>query len=219
VDVVVPYAATRPKTRLASVLDASERRAFSRAMLDDVLTSLTATHVDGERLRPTVLATAPVDADVPVTVDQRPLTEAVNAVLSARRPTGDDPVAIVMSDLALATPESFERLCSAPGDVVVAPGLGGGTNCLVVRHPEFRVDYHGASYCDHLERAADVDASVTDVDSRRLAVDVDEPGDLAEVLIHGDGPARDWLRDAGFELDTSEGRVGVTRDGVVVEAD
>lgn len=212
-EVVVPFASTRPKTRLSGVLRADERRAFARAMLDDVLTSLAAVRLDGERLRPRVLSTAPVAVDVPVTVDERPLTPAVNDALRANRPTADNPLAVVMSDLALATPRSISRLCSAQGDVVIAAGLGGGTNALVVRHPEFRVDYHGASYLDHLRAAREVGASVRDHDSRRLAVDVDEPSDLAEVLLHSDGASRDWLVDAGFELAVDDGRVGVDRSG------
>lgn len=210
-EVVVPFAAARPKTRLSSVMDADERRAFARAMLADVLDSLRAVRLDGERPRARVLATAPVDVDVPVTVDERPLTDAVNAALDAHEATPDDPLAVVMSDLALATPRTLARLFAASGDVVVAAGLGGGTNALVVRHPEFRVDYHGASYLDHLRAAREVGASVRDHDSRRLAVDVDEPADLAEVLLHGDGASRDWLVDAGFELAVDDGRVGVAR--------
>lgn len=218
-EVVVPFASTRPKTRLSGVLSPDERRAFARAMLDDVLTSLAAVRLDGERLRPRVLSTAPVAVDVPVTVDERPLTPAVNDVLRATRPTADHPLVVVMSDLALATPRSIERLCSAQGDVVIAAGLGGGTNALVIRHPEFRVDYHGASYCDHRRAAREVGATFEEVDSRRLATDVDEPGDLAEVLVHGYGPARDWLIDAGFELAVDDGRVGVRRTGVGADTD
>jgi len=97
------------------------------------------------------------------------------------------------------------------GDLVVAPGRGGGTNALVVRHPDFRTDYHGASYRDHLRAAHELGASVREFDSHRLATDVDEPADLAELLLHGDGRATDWLRDAGFELATTDGRVGVER--------
>jgi 2-phospho-L-lactate guanylyltransferase len=45
----------------------------------------------------------------------------------------------------------------------------------------------------------------------RLSTDVDEPTDLVEVLLHGEGEAAAWLRAAGFELDAGEGRVGVDR--------
>ena len=236
-EVLIPYSADRPKSRLSGVLDPDERAAFARAMLDDVLTAVTA--AGG---RPHVLATDPIDpgrvdigvpgaADPSITVDTRPLTAAVNAALDDRV-SGDgsaggtetpdrvegtgtpDRVGVVMADLALATPNALERLFDAAGDadVAIAPGRGGGTNALVVEHQSFRVDYHGASYLDHRRIAEAADATVRKVDSHRLATDIDEPDDLAEVLIHGHGDAADWLRDAGFSLETTAGRVRVGRE-------
>ncbi|ELZ49833.1 hypothetical protein C464_03799, partial [Halorubrum coriense DSM 10284] len=171
---------------------------------------------------PRVLATDPVDVDRPVTVDERPLTDAVNAALDARlgsdgeRGPDEAPerVAVVMADLALATPVAVDRLFAAgrDADVAVVPGRGGGTNAFVASHPDFRVDYHGASYLDHREIAARIGATFETVDSQRLGTDVDEPADLAEVLIHGEGRSATWLREAGFALDASEGRVTVARE-------
>jgi len=209
---LVPFAAVDPKTRLDSVLTADERAAFARAMLRSVCATLQQSGSE-----PTVLSTAALEAtalpaDTSVVVDDRPLTTAVNDEL-----TTDTPTLIVMADLPLATPDSIRRLTAASDvagndvDIAIAPGLGGGTNALVVRESAFRVDYHGASYLDHREIAADLSATVETVDSRQLATDIDEPSDLAEVLIHGDGPVRAWLVDAGFELDRSDGRVGVRR--------
>lgn len=173
-------------------------------MLSDVL--------DGVRRAsgtPTVLATAPLDSDVdaPVVVDDRPLSAAVNDALAAELPA-----TVVMADLALATPEALARLFDADGDVVVAPGRGGGTNALVVRHPEFSVDYHGTSFLDHVAAADAVGASVETVDSFRLAVDVDEPADLLDVLVHSRGAAADWLRDAGFRVAVVDGTPEVVRE-------
>jgi len=205
--VVVPFSPEGPKTRLSPVLDAAERRAFARVMLEDVLDAL----ADAPGVpAPTVLSTAPVDdVSVPVDVDERPLTPAVNDALSA----AEEPVAVVMADLALATPDALATLFAPDADVVLAPGRGVGTNALVARHPEFSVDYHGASFVDHREAAADVDASVAVVDSYRLATDVDGPDDLAEVLAHGAGDAADWLRDHGFALaPDDDGRVRATRE-------
>ena len=210
---LVPFAAVDPKTRLDSVLTADERAAFARVLLRSVCATL---HETGHE--PTVLATAPLDEatldepalppDTSVVVDDRPLTAAVNDQLAAETPT-----LIVMADLPLATPESIRRLIAAgdAADIAIAPGLGGGTNALVVREPAFRVDYHGASYLDHRAAAADCGGTVSVVDSRQLATDIDEPSDLAEVLLHGDGPARAWLDDAGVELAVGDGRVGVRR--------
>lgn len=206
VDALVPFSPDRPKTRLSDTLDPEERREFAGAMLTDVLAALR-----GAGLSPRLLATEATDRDVAETVDERPLTDAVNAALAARDPSAASPVAVVVADLALATPRALGRL-RAPGDVAIAPGRGGGTNALFVRHPEFRVDYHGASYLDHLRAARRVGASVREVDSRRLATDVDERADLAEVLLAGEGAARDWLHDTGFRLDGGDGRVSVVRE-------
>ena len=200
---LVPFEATRPKTRLDGVLDSDERATFARAMLRDVLDACREAGHD-----PEVVATGPVTAaDVPVTVDDRPLSAAVNARLG-----GDDPLGVVAADLALLTPAAVDRLvdAAADADVAIAPGRGGGTNALVVSHPDFRVDFHGASYRDHRRVARAVGADVAVVDSMRLSTDVDEPADLVEVLLHGEGAAAAWLRER-FELDAGEGRVGVVR--------
>jgi 2-phospho-L-lactate guanylyltransferase len=199
-DVYVPFDATDPKTRLSAVLDAEERRAFALAMLGDVLSAVRA--AGGE---PTVLATGAVDVDAPVERDERPLSDCVNARLG-----GAEPVAVVAADLALATGDALAELFGTEGDLVLAPGRGGGTNCLVVRHPEFRVDYHGVSCRDHREIAAEVGASLAELDSLRLATDVDDPADLLEVLLHGEGAAARWLADR-FEPAVDDGRATVER--------
>ncbi|TKR28072.1 2-phospho-L-lactate guanylyltransferase [Natronomonas salsuginis] len=198
-DALVPFAAREPKTRLATVLEPDERVEFARTMLRDVCSAIDATDAS-----PTVLSTDPIDSEWPVVVDDRPLTAAVNDRL-------DPPVAVVMADLALATPDALSRLFGAEGEVVIAPGLGGGTNALVVREPDFHTDYHGASVADHRRIASEVGVEATAVDSFRLAVDIDEPEDLAELLLHGSGESVEWLRSAGFELSTPDGRVTVRR--------
>lgn len=227
--VLVPYRVNEPKTRLAPVLDDQERRVLSRRMLKDVLSAVREAGYD-----PTVLSTAQLPERECI-VDDRPLTVAVNAHLQpetardevpqaagqspatesneVRQATGCRPVtAVVMADLALTTPDVISRLLETPGDVVFAPGRGGGTNAVVARHPDFRVDYHGASYRDHLARCEAIGASVRTVDSYRLGTDIDEPEDLTELLLHGTGVAADWLSDR-FTLctDTDTGRVSVER--------
>ena len=201
--VVVPFDAGTPKTRLAPLFDDAERAAFARVMLDDVLETL-----EAAGYAPTVLATAPVDVDADVEVDERPLTAAVNAVLAG----AEGAVAVVMADLPLADEASLEALFEPTADLVVAPGRAAGTNAFVSRHPDFRVDYHGTSFLDHLAIADELGASVSIVDSHRLATDVDERADLVEVLVHGERTAsRAWLTERGVELAVEDGRVGVSR--------
>jgi 2-phospho-L-lactate guanylyltransferase len=204
---VVPVSGSDPKTRLASVLSPDERREFTEAMLADVVDAVVAAGRE-----PEVVSTAPLDCAAPVTVDDRGLDALVNALLESTVKEGDGTLAVVMADLPLATSKTVERLLAPDADVVLAPGLGGGTNAFVCRHPEFRVDYHGASIRDHRRLAREAGASVAEVDSRLLATDIDEPGDLAEVLLHSDGAAADWLDDAGFSLSLTDGRVTVSRE-------
>jgi 2-phospho-L-lactate guanylyltransferase len=201
-DVFVPFDARNPKTRLADLLTGDERETLARAMLRDVLDALADTPH-----QPQVLATADVECSVPVTVDGRPLTPAVNDALEST----DGPTAVVMADLALVTPDALARLFAPDADVVLAPGLGGGTNALVARDPDFRVDYHGCSYLDHREAANATEGEVRTVDSFRLAVDVDDPGDLVEVLVHTDGHTASTLHSLGVELTTTDSRATVSR--------
>lgn len=200
---VVPFDVSDPKTRLASVLTPDERRSFARAMLADVVHGLRKAGAE-----PEVLATEPIDCNLSTTVDDRSLDTAVNDVLRGT----EGPIAVVMADLALGTPDAFAKLLGIDADIVLAPGRGGGTNALVVRHSDFRVNYHGASIRDHRRIASELTDDVAQIDSFRLATDVDEPVDLAEVLLHTDGDAATWLREREFELTVADGRVGVTRD-------
>lgn len=115
----------------------------------------------------------------------------------------DQPLCIVMADLALLTVDTVDRLVETEGDVVIAPGLGGGTNALVVRTPEFRVDYHGTSFRDHCTHADEIGASSAIFDSYRVTLDIDEPDDLVEVLLHSRNDAANWLERQGFSIDES----------------
>jgi 2-phospho-L-lactate guanylyltransferase len=253
--VVVPFDERRPKTRLSDTLGADERSAFARAMLGDVLAAVgAAVREDASVNRLTVLSTAPLPPlpslvegpgdrgsdDVPstgdesgldceVVVDERSLTPAVNDVLAETA----GPTAVVMADLALATPSAVTRLLAPDGGdgdddddgagtggdgegsrrtVTLVSGRGGGTNALVARHPDFRVDYHGLSFRDHRRTVRSVGAALRRVDSYRLSTDVDERADLPEVLLHGGPRSRGWLRRAGVRLTVDEGRVSVTRE-------
>ena len=49
------------------------------------------------------------------------------------------------------------------------------------------------------------------VDSFRLAVDVDDPADLVEVLVHTDGHTASTLHSLGVELTTTDSRAVVSR--------
>lgn len=198
--VVVPYSPVDPNTRLEPVLTRSERRAFARVMLGDVLAA-----IEAAVGTPTILSPEPLDGvSAPVSVDARPLSAAVNAILQP-------PMAVIMADLPLLTPTTVERALAESGPVVIGPGRGGGTNLLVVRDDGFSVDFHGNSLADHRRLATEAGLPFAEIDSYRVSTDIDEPPDLVEVLLHGEGEAPEWLRANGFELRITAGRVALHR--------
>jgi len=201
---VIPFKPDNPKTRLAPVMDPAERSTFARAMLDDVVEAVRRAGTD-----PLILATRPIDhPDAAVEVRDGGLNEVLNDLFGK----SSGPVLVIMADLPLATGESVERICAATGDVVLVPGRGGGTNAILVRDPpRFRADFYGASFLDHLRIAEERGLEGTVVDSFLLSTDIDEPGDLVEVLIHGRGRSRSVLESSGFALSVAKGRVGIQR--------
>ncbi|AUX10151.1 2-phospho-L-lactate guanylyltransferase [Halalkaliarchaeum desulfuricum] len=202
--ILIPFDGRNPKTRLSQTLSPEERSEFSAAMLEDVLDA-----IPSDSLDPEVVTTEPFDRDpgVETSTSSEPLNSVVNSYIDSTVP-----VAVVMADLPLIRTEQVERLLETPGDVVLAPGIGGGTNALVVRNQSFSVDYHGVSVRDHQRIARNRGLSTTKVDSYRLGLDVDEPSDLIEVLLHSSGRAADWLESNGFEIVEPGGRPTVARE-------
>lgn len=202
--VYVPYDDRNPKTRLSPLLDEDERADFVRACLDDVCDAIEATDADAT---PVVLSTLPIDTEYKNVVRDEPLTPAVSAVLEDT----EVPVGVVVADLPLATSDALDRLFASDAGFAVVPGRGGGTNAFVTRNPNFRVNYHGTSVTDHIEIAREVGADIEVVDSFRLFVDADEPDDLVDVLLHGEGRAADFLSERFEVVENEENRVELRR--------
>ena len=92
------------------------------------------------------------------------------------------------------------------GDVVITPGSRGGTNALLIRRPDvFHVDYYGTSFLDHLRISKEAGLEVDIFDSFMVSTDMDEPGDLIELMIHGRGSAVEYLKNLGISLNISTG--------------
>ena len=204
VTAVIPFKPVNPKTRLSCLLDQGEREAFAGAMLADVISA-----VKGAGCNTYVLSTG--EYRVPgtrVEVDSRGLNDSLNTILAK---TAED-LLIIMADLPLATPEAVSGLIGTGGDVVFAPGRGGGTNAILLRQGTgFRVDYYGASFLKHVRIAQESGLTIGISDSFRLHTDIDEKEDLVELLIHGGGTSRQFLESLGFGIRVEKGRVGVER--------
>jgi len=204
VEAVIPFEPINPKSRLSSVLSATEREAFAEAMLRDVVT---VTRAAG--FRPYILSTKPLTCShAEVKVCDEELNPALNAILSS----SSGPLLIIMADLPLVDEAVIRRIYGTSGEMVLGPGRGGGTNAIFLRErSRFHVDYYGASFLKHMRIAESAGLSVEVLDSFRLHTDMDEEDDLVELLIHGSGYAREFLESAGFALVAEKGRVSVRR--------
>ncbi len=204
IPVVIPFKPIHPKTRLSPVLSEEERTAFALCMLRDVVTALRSAGCN-----PLVLSTAPFDnGDIPVKILEQGLNEAIDTFCTGN----DEPLAIVMADLALADRSSVLALLSSGADLAIVPGRGGGTNAVYIRRASrFRAQYYGRSFEKHCRYGEKAGLSLRIIDSFRLYCDVDEKEDLIEVLLHNTGESRDFLLGLGFSPDLKRSRIGVER--------
>lgn len=198
--IVVPFKLKGAKSRLSSVLTPSERRLLAFAMLRDVLDAVLGQSYVTILSRPG-LDIAEVGRDVEIHESVLELNEALNAFIEVHASKGwPSDLLIIMADLALLMEKDVVGILNCRGDLVLCPGRGGGTNMILIRSQNFRTRYTGLSFPKHLGFAADLGLNVSVFESFRAGCDIDEPEDLAEVLLHGHGEAKGFLRDMGFVL-------------------
>ena len=207
---VIPFKNQGAKSRLASVLTPWERQLLSFAMLMDVLDAVLGQGPATILSRPG-LNIADIGSDVEIQESELDLNDALNALITevARHGWPSD-ILIVMADLALLTEKDVVGILNCEGDVVLCPGRGGGTNMILVRSPRFRTSYQGLSFPKHLAFARQMGLEVSVYESFRAGCDIDEPEDLAEVLLHGRGRSKKVLEEMGFSL-SENGRAGLCR--------
>ncbi|HIE31678.1 MAG TPA: 2-phospho-L-lactate guanylyltransferase [Methanosarcinales archaeon] len=209
--IVVPFKRKNAKSRLAGILTQEERDALAMNMLCDVMDALHGFEIDV--LTTSMLSNSEVDLSPHILLSDSGLNEALNEYLNSRAGHDNDSVMIVMADLPLISSKHIKEIEELDADVVIAPGRGGGTNILYIRDPSgFYVDYYGASFIDHLRIARENGSSVEVYDSFAVSTDIDEPDDLVELLIHGNGRASRMLADSGFKVVVRDGRVVIDRN-------
>jgi 2-phospho-L-lactate guanylyltransferase len=203
--ILIPFKLCGAKSRLASILSPQERELLALSMLEDVLAAVSGFG------KVTILARTGIDAShfampLEVVISDLDLNQALNAFLQDMVRTGwQEDLLIVMSDLALLTREDLRGMAATEGDVVLAPGRGGGTNMILIRHPQFRTCYHGLSFPKHLDQARRLELQTGIFYSYLAGGDIDEPQDLAEVLLHGKGKSARALHGLGLAV-SEEGR-------------
>lgn len=208
--------------RLTPALDASVRRELQVAMLTDVLAAAAgARGLAGLMVvtsDPQARAMAAAIAGARVTSDHGPprgMNAAVVRGLEAVAAAGADAALVLTADLPLARPEDLDAVLAAapPGpSATLAPSRDGtGTNAMLLRPPAALTPRLGVdSLARHLAQAARRGVAVARVDLPNLALDIDTPRDLAELMA---GPGARGGRGATLEACARLGIAGLIGAG------
>jgi len=177
------------KQRLAESLGAGSRQALAQAMFADVLSSIRRV----PELDAIVVVTSDRSAESAAAADRLTVlrdsdeaghSEAAMIGIRHALAEGYDRVVLVPGDTPLLSPAELAALLTASNPVVIVPDRhGSGTNALVLSPPDAIAPSFGpGSLARHVAAAeqAGVPHSVEDVPG--LALDVDTPADLAELI-------------------------------------
>ncbi len=219
IKVVIPFKLDCAKSRLSSILSSEEREDLALAMLEDVIDAVSGLGEVAILMKDPIPDRCPFDRLKSRGFDllecPQELDPALNSMIEAEERRGwPSDILVAMADLPLMRPSDLEGLVRTPGDVVIVPGRGGGTNLILIREPRFRVSYYGLSFIKHLQAAEDLGLSAGVFESFRCGSDIDEPSDLVEAMIHGRGRTPELLKDLGFELSgkRKKSRAGFLRE-------
>ncbi len=179
------------KGRLSVLLTPDERRRLALAMLEDVLRALQAVpRIDLVAVvSPDAGALARASALGAEPQAERPLARGVNQALrqaaGSLADQGASALVVVAADIPTALPADIEALLDAlpARGIAICPTGDRGTGALALRPPDvvpFRYGRHSSVLHKREAVARGLPARVLHADS--LARDVDEPGDLAQLL-------------------------------------
>jgi 2-phospho-L-lactate guanylyltransferase len=188
---------TTGKSRLLPELARAQLEELSLTMLRDVVETLqTAPSVDRVAVVTpdrVVSASAERLGAEPLLLADPGLNPSIEAAVRALSPASDEPLMVMLGDVAGAIPEDIEALFEAlraqaleppagaprAGGVVLAPSSDGGTSALL-REPHDAIPPHfgPASAKAHRDAAARAGAAYTEVPVPSLAIDLDHPEDI-----------------------------------------
>ncbi|HEV2380488.1 MAG TPA: 2-phospho-L-lactate guanylyltransferase [Terriglobia bacterium] len=183
------------KQRLAPLLSAGERPTFARAMLEDVLRSL----ADCSNCPPVALITSDPSAQQVVLRfgceiiedgDALSETQAVAAAARACIERGATRILVIPGDIPLVDGREIRAVLDAlpgspdaPGAVLVPAHDGRGTNAALLRPPGlFDLRFGNDSFEPHLRVARERSRLCQVLRLPGIGLDIDNPGDLAELL-------------------------------------
>lgn len=187
----------RAKQRLAPLMTQAERTRLAGALLERTLAVAAgargADRVAVVTLYPLAIALAE-RYGMEVIVEPEQISESASVDFGAREAVrrGASAVLRLPIDLPLVTAadidEIFDAARPAPSVVIVPSRDGTGTNALLRRPPDLFASHFGpGSLAQHLAEAGRASADCQVMRLPRVALDIDDPEDVAELLRTGAG--------------------------------
>lgn len=183
---------TRAKQRLAALMTQAERTRLAWAMLENTFAAAAQTH-SADRVAIVTLYPPAIQLakkfGMEVILETEQISESVSVDFGSREAAkrGAEAVLRLPIDLPLITAEDIETVLAAdkpdPSVVIVPSRDGTGTNAILRRSPTLFPSHFGAgSLAKHIREAGQANATCTLVELPNIALDIDEPEDLVELL-------------------------------------
>lgn len=192
---------SRAKQRLAALMTQAERTRLAWAMLENTFAAAAAVH-SADRIAVVTLYEPAIELakhyGMEVIFETEQISESASVDFGSREVAtlGAEAVLRLPIDLPLITSQDIEMILAAdhpnslanPSVVIVPSRDGTGTNAILRRPPTLFPSHFGAgSLAKHLREAEQANASCQLLQLPNIALDIDEPEDLAEFLGRGQG--------------------------------
>ncbi len=197
------------KTRLSHFLSEDERTSLLKVMLADIVDVVRDLVVDiilvshDDNVYDYALELGVSFVKEKDHEDNKLNNALLDAISSVKENYMDHDILIIPSDIPLIKQEHIASVKQFESDMIISPSKGGGTNLLCFNSDyDFIPLFGDMSYFRHIEEALTSGMSINLIESFYLSVDINNPEDLGELLLHGvDTKSYDYL--AGLDIRVS----------------
>jgi 2-phospho-L-lactate/phosphoenolpyruvate guanylyltransferase len=188
---------TRAKQRLALLMTQEERTRLAWAMLENTFAAAAAAR-NVDRIAVVTLYAPAIELarkygmELIAEAEQISESSSVDFGSKEARKRGATAVLRLPIDLPLITTGDVETIFEHDGEepsIVIVPSRDGtGTNAILRRPPDLFPSHFGpGSLAKHLAEAAAAKAACKVIELHRIALDIDDPGDVSEFIRRGQG--------------------------------
>jgi 2-phospho-L-lactate guanylyltransferase len=190
---------TRAKQRLESLMTQDERTRLARVMLENTVAAAAGAR-DVDRVAVVTLYPPAIELaekyGMELIVEAEQISESASVDFGSKeaKKRGATAVLRLPIDLPLVTAGDIETIlehdAEAPSVVIVPSRDGTGTNAILRRPPDLFPSHFGpGSLAKHLAEAVACRADCRVIELQGIALDIDDPDDVSELIRRGQGTA------------------------------